>query len=252
MKNHLTIFFLFICSFNILTGQEPETIFNLANASYEKADYTMAINQYEKLIKLGYESEELYFNLGNSYYKSRQIGNAILHYERALRISPGNKDIEYNLRLLNDQTVDKIEIIPRIFFMQWWFDLSGLYSSDYWSRILLITFTLSCIFFGLFYYVLSPERKKGVFVIFLMFLSISLLSLCFSKTQNLIEKKDTEAIILNENIYVKTAPGQSSDDKFILHEGTKVSILEVIEGWHEIRLTDGKRGWAPSNSLGVI
>jgi uncharacterized protein YgiM (DUF1202 family) len=85
-----------------------------------------------------------------------------------------------------------------------------------------------------------------------MFLSISLLSLCFSKTQNLIEKKDTEAIILNENIYVKTAPGQSSDDKFILHEGTKVSILEVIEGWHEIRLTDGKRGWAPSNSLGVI
>ena len=45
---------------------------------------------------------------------------------------------------------------------------------------------------------------------------------------------------------------RKSDDRFILHEGAKVSILEVIEGWYEIRLADGKRGWVPSNILGVI
>ena len=136
--------------------------------------------------------------------------------------------------------------------MQWWFDISGWLSSGYWGWIFIITFFISCAFFGIFYYVLNSERKKLVFTIFVLFLSISLITLCFSKTQNIIEKNDTEAIIISENIYVKTAPSQSGDDNFILHEGTKVSILEVIDGWYEIRLADGKRGWVPSNILGVI
>ena len=85
-----------------------------------------------------------------------------------------------------------------------------------------------------------------------MSLVASIFILLLSYTQKSVEKNNTDAIILVENIYVKTAPAKSGDDKFILHEGTKVSILEAIEGWYEIRLADGKRGWVSSNSLEVI
>ena len=127
MNKILNILF---CALFIQTGlhsQEPLTIFKLGKLAYEKEDYNTAIINYENILKLGYHSEELYFNMGNAYYKSNQLGKAILFYERALRLSPGNKDVQYNLKLLNELTVDKIEIIPRIFFMQWWFNISGIY-----------------------------------------------------------------------------------------------------------------------------
>ena len=252
MNKILNILF---CAFIIQAGlysQEPVTIFKLGNSAYEKEDYNTAIINYESILKLGYHSEELYFNMGNAYYKSNQLGKAILFYERALRLSPGNKDVQYNLKLLNELTVDKIEIIPRIFFMQWWFNISGIYSSGHWSFIFIVVLFISCVSFGLFYYFIKPESKKTAFYLFVLSLGASILMLLLSQTQKNIEQNTKDAIILVENIYVKTAPAQSGDDKFILHEGTKVSILEAIDGWYEIRLSDGKRGWVSSKSLEVI
>ena len=111
---------------------------------------------YEKIKQLGYESEELYYNLGNAYFKSKQLGNAILHYEKALRLAPNNKDIQFNLKLVNSLTVDKIDMIPRIFFMQWWHDFSSIYSSKWWTYIFLALYVLVCFSIRIFYITYSP------------------------------------------------------------------------------------------------
>ena len=48
---------------------------------------------------------------------------------------------------------------------------------------------------------------------------------------------------------VKSAPRESGKDLFVLHEGTKVHIDNSLEGWDEITVSDGRKGWIPSTSL---
>jgi SH3-like domain-containing protein len=51
---------------------------------------------------------------------------------------------------------------------------------------------------------------------------------------------------------VKASPEQNSKDLFILHEGTKVEVLDEFGEWSEIRIADGNEGWIRSSSIEII
>ena len=53
----------------------------------------------------------------------------------------------------------------------------------------------------------------------------------------------TEAIVMSSAASVKSSPDRSATELFVLHEGTKVSIGETIDGWAEVRIADGRKGW---------
>jgi SH3-like domain-containing protein len=57
------------------------------------------------------------------------------------------------------------------------------------------------------------------------------------------------AIIFSPAVNGKSSPDQSGKDLFVLHEGTKVTVEDEVGEWYEIRLSDGNKGWVPSNSL---
>ena len=48
---------------------------------------------------------------------------------------------------------------------------------------------------------------------------------------------------------VKTEANFKSEDAFILHEGTKVTVLDTIENWKKIKLSNGKSGWILKNDI---
>jgi SH3-like domain-containing protein len=48
---------------------------------------------------------------------------------------------------------------------------------------------------------------------------------------------------MQANAYVKSAPSSQSEDLFILHEGTKIQVLESFNDWSKIKLSDGMIGW---------
>ena len=58
--------------------------------------------------------------------------------------------------------------------------------------------------------------------------------------QNKLQAKEQRAVLLIENVYVKTAPSVQAQDAFVLHEGTVVYLDDRIDSWQEIRLTDGQ------------
>jgi uncharacterized protein YgiM (DUF1202 family) len=60
------------------------------------------------------------------------------------------------------------------------------------------------------------------------------------------------AIITAPNTYVKSGPSDQGTDLFILHEGTKVRVLDIFERWQKVRLPDGKMGWMPFDDAQVI
>ena len=51
---------------------------------------------------------------------------------------------------------------------------------------------------------------------------------------------------------VKSAPNSTGGNLFILHEGTKVEILEHVGQWSRIELSDGRQGWMLSKDFEII
>lgn len=61
-----------------------------------------------------------------------------------------------------------------------------------------------------------------------------------------------QAVVMSSAISVKSSPDRSATDLFVLHEGTKVRIATEIDGWYEIVIADGKKGWTESRNIEQI
>jgi len=59
-------------------------------------------------------------------------------------------------------------------------------------------------------------------------------------------------VIFAPSVNGKSSPDSSGTDLFVLHEGSKVKIEDNVGEWYEIKLSDGNKGWVPSNSLTII
>ena len=52
---------------------------------------------------------------------------------------------------------------------------------------------------------------------------------------------------------VKSSPSEDgSKDLFILHEGTKINVLDSVGEWRNIELADGRQGWIRTSDMEVI
>ena len=62
-----------------------------------------------------------------------------------------------------------------------------------------------------------------------------------------------KAIVMRPVTSVKSSPSsESTKDLFVLHEGTKVRVLDTVGSWNNIELADGRQGWLPSSDLELI
>jgi SH3-like domain-containing protein len=60
---------------------------------------------------------------------------------------------------------------------------------------------------------------------------------------------NSQAIILTPKVDVRSEPRESATTLFVLHEGTKVMVLQDRNGWSEVRLPNGSVGWMPPATL---
>ena len=105
------------------------------------------------------------------------------------------------------------------------------------------------------------HRNSFISIVYRRFVFISVLQICQSKEilanwfawgLNSKLKARSEAIVFAATVPVKSSPAESGTDLFILHEGTKVSILSKLGDWSEVKISDGNRGWLPSSSIEII
>jgi tetratricopeptide (TPR) repeat protein len=223
-----------------------------ANKAYSAGSFAVAAETYRKVAEAGYEAPELFYNLGNSYFKMNDFPHAILWYERARRLDPGNEDISFNLNVASTKISDKIEPLPELFYKKWFGAIIQLFSVDTWARIGICLF-IGSLLCGLIYIVSRVLflRKLGFWLASGMFiLSVVTLSLAWSGYS--VSKSTAEAIIFAPTITVKSSPDDKGTDLFVVHEGTKVRLLDNISGWYEIRIANGSVGWLPESSLEKI
>lgn len=240
---------LFYILFFIAQLSWAQNVFETANNLYQKEKFTEAANAYESIITSGKESAEVYFNLGNCYYKLHKVAPAVYNYEKALLLSPNDEEIKTNLDFARKMAIDDIKIIPKVGFHKLIQDFTSTYHYDTWAWIAI---SLAFIFFLFFlgYYFSTTTLKKRIFFsgMFVILLGITL-----SVSAGIFEKNrlanENPAIVFAQITPVKSEPKVSSPDAFILHEGTKVYILESIANWKKIELTDETTGWIESSAI---
>ncbi len=223
-----------------------------ANSAYVDGRYQQAAEVYEQLLSEGV-SPELYYNLGNCYYRMEEMPQAILAYERALRLAPGDADIRFNLQMARSKTVDKIVPESEMFFVTWYRSVVNMTSADGWGRTALVALALAIVLL-LIYLFTNPLwlRKLGFFGGLAM-LVLLLVSNIFAWQQMRQAENRSGAIIFESAVPVKSTPTNNGTDLFILHEGTRVDIIDqTMNDWREIRVPDGKQGWVETKQIEVI
>ena len=94
-------------------------------------------------------------------------------------------------------------------------------------------------------------RKSG-FWAGIIFAVLMLVTVLFSVSGYHRMKTTHEAIVFEPTITVKSSPDENSIDLFVIHEGTKVQLLDRIGEWYEIRIANGSKGWLPEETLEEI
>jgi hypothetical protein len=248
MKNFIrpALFFVLIfCGFlsSSLQAQTPEQLFEQGNALYRAGNYGGAAALYDSIVNLGFRSADVYYNLGNSRYRLEQLGQAVLSYERAARLRPHDPDIEHNLRLLSVKTIDRIEPVPDLFFIQWMRVVGSLLSPDTVKGLFICFWIL---FFSSLA-VLSVVANSSVIRAVRMTMIVSFVFACLwgvlMGIQSLQDTAGNDAIVIEQTVTAKSSPDGKSVDAFVIHEGLKVKMTDAVSGWVKITLADGKVGW---------
>ena len=233
-----------------LFAQSASDLFEKASVRYEGNDYETAIELYQEIEELPLYSSDVYYNLANCYYKTHQKAKAVLYYEKALKLAPNDEDVQFNLKLVQLQLVDKLAQIPQPFYTKWMHAAKNLFSIDKWAKMgLVLLFLFSILIIG-FLVSDNYKLKKKLFLGFSLSLIVCLKA--FGMAYYSFSTQKTNAILMEANAYIKSAPSTQSEDLFILHEGTKVSVIEVFNDWTKIKLSDGMIGWVESDLVETI
>jgi tetratricopeptide (TPR) repeat protein len=223
-----------------------------ANELFTQAKFQEAAIAYEEILNSGVESGGVYYNLGNAYYKTGNLPKAILNYERALLMLPHDKDIRYNLEMANSQITDKLDTVDEFFIINWYHNFKNSTKSDTWALISILGFILSLTSIAIFLFSRPKGIKQISFFMGIILFLISLISFNFSANQKDKLTNRNSAIIFTPSVTIKSSPSASGTELFILHEGTKVRVIEKVSNWYRIQISDGNEGWAPEKSMEII
>jgi tetratricopeptide (TPR) repeat protein len=253
LYRYILILLLLTVSVSSAFPQNNQTLkFKKGVDYYTASNYQEALKEWLEIYDTGYRSAALDYNIGNAYFKLNNVPGAILFFERALLLKPADNNINYNLQISRSLVVDKFEEIPELFFVRWFDFLSLLMPTNTWAYISVFSFVLFLLLLSLYLYSSKYRVKVLGFWAALFFLLVSSSSLAFTVRNRSLVYDSRKAIIFASSVNGKSSPDNSGTDLFVLHEGSKVAIEDIVGDWYEIKLSDGNKGWVPSSSLTII
>ena len=156
------------------------------------------------------------------------------------------------LRFARNMTLDAITPLPQTDLQRYYRDLLFAFSMDGWAYagIFFVLF-----FVGAYLFFLgsnTPNKKRIGLISSLVSLMLAVVCTALSYLQYQVYRKDQPAIIFASEIPVRSEPNERSTPAFLLHEGTRVQVLDSLDQWRKIELADGQNGWIPSDSMRLI
>lgn len=251
-KIFILVFVIFSITVSAQESDPYDVMFQDGLEAYRNQMYNDAMNSFSSIIEAGFESGEVYYNLGNTAYKLNDFPSAILYYEKAKLLIPNDEDVQKNLELLDARIIDKIDILPELFYVKWWRSFKSMLTPNQWSIASIVTFVLVLVFILLFLFTRISFIKKSSFWMGLVAFVFFVLSTSLSYHQYKQSTDHNYAIIFSPSVTAKSSPTEESIDVFVIHEGTKVEISDRIGEWSRVRLANGSIGWMKTEAMKVI
>lgn len=236
-----------------IQAKDLDSLWTAGVQAYTDGKFSDASAAWTSIEESGQKSAKLYYNLGNAWFKQGNYPKAILNYERALRLDPSYSDARYNLEFTSNFVQDKIEPVPEFILKSVARKVCYVMGSNAWAVIFLVLLAAALVMGLLFLLGSSVGKRRAGFYCGIVLLLLSAGALSFSVWQKSDSVKTDTAIVMSPVSSVKSSPSSgSSKDLFVIHEGTKVTILDEVGSWKNIALADGRQGWITSNELEVI
>lgn len=230
-----------------------DSLWNAGVQAYQDGDYVRSARDFTAIESLGLSSPELYTNAADAYFKNGDYAMSILYYERALKLDPSFKDAAYNLEIARGHVLDRIESVPEFFLRSWNRSVCYSLSSNQWAVLFFLILTLFLTLVVVFLLTKTPLLKKFSFFIAIFAVIFASMCLGYSLSQKSDFEKRDQAIVTRAVCAAKSSPSAASgSDLFILHEGTKVVILDTVGEWVKIEIADGRQAWVQSVDVCLI
>lgn len=223
-----------------------------AGEAFAAGQWQNALNFYQMIEGENLQSADLYYNIGNTYFKLDDKAHAILYYERALKLDPSHDDAAHNLEIARQLTLDKIDSVPDFILVSWFRHLRQSFSADSWAWITLGLLLVVGILLTLFRNSASLALRRVSFIVACVVFLLAVFTFIFSLQQKRAVTRQDSAIVTAPVCSVKSSPADGGNTVFVLHEGTKVRLLDNVGDWAKISIADGRQGWAPSGTFEVI
>ncbi len=230
----------------------PEQLWDLANTAYIHNDFRTAIDRYRAIEAQGLRSAKLCYNLANALFKQERLGEAILWYRRALRLAPGDEDIRYNLAVAEARTKDTIERIPEFAWTTWVRALRRTMNATAWTVLSLVALAATGVLVLVYLLARRLLLRKAGFYGLLAAAGLFVVTTLFAAGQRREQLNRDEAVVMATSAAVKSSPDRAATDLFVLHEGTTLRITNRLDGWCEVTIADGKKGWTERRNIEEI
>jgi len=238
------------------TTQNPGNLALAADSAYAADNFVLAEQLYLQSITHDGSSSTIYYNLGNAYYRQGNLGMAIVNYERALKLDPTNNDARTNLEFVKGKITDR-QIDSGSFMSNLWENIVMQFKADTWACIAIVLFALflAAALTYLFSSVVMVKKASffsGIIVFFICALSVVISFAAANRVET-----NAYAIILPPSTLLSTTPREArnqSEEAFLLHEGTKVEIVDSISSsadgkWYEVRVGQNERAWIKASDV---
>lgn len=236
-----------------IQAKDLDSLWTAGVQAYTDGKFADASVAWTSIEESGQKSAKLYYNLGNAWFKQGNYPKAILNYERALRLDPSYSDARYNLEFTSNFVQDKIEPVPEFILKSVARKVCYVMGSNAWAVIFLVLLAAALVMGLLFLLGSSVGKRRAGFYCGIVLLLLSAGALSFSVWQKSDSVKTDTAIVMSPVSSVKSSPSSgSSKDLFVIHEGTKVTILDEVGTWRNISLADGRQGWIPASDIEII
>ena len=142
--------------------------------------------------------------------------------------------------------------MPEFILLTWIKAFRDTMSSDAWAWIALALFLVTAVMVLLFRFGGSPAVRKTAFAMAIIALAFMIISAVFAFNLRSELESEDGAVVTVPVSSVKSSPGSTDQSLFILHEGTRISVLESLGEWYRIELSDGRQGWLEAEDVEII
>ncbi|MEM9362924.1 MAG: tetratricopeptide repeat protein [Bacteroidota bacterium] len=235
-----------------LSYSQNNGLFTQATEHYNKGEFSKAIENYQQILENGEHSAELYFNLANCHYKLNNIGPSIYYYEKALLLNPNDGEVKNNLTYAQNMRLDAVEEMPQTEIAKVYSSFINMFSFDGWSYLSIILVGLFVLGYLAYYFLRSASHKRIAFITGIFSLILGVIAILMAYLQYQEYKSNNPAIVFAKEVKITSEPNEQSETVFILHEGTKVNVLDKLNDWQKIKIADGQTGWIKNENVKLL